>query len=623
MSNKWLSNIRHVAAGEPVQANVVSRPDTVLETRTNYLKDRLDAAALGQALFDVDATIAEDVLEGQPVFWNYQTQQYEKAIVAVESDAATQALVPQASSDCLGLLYRKKTNTLGDIVLRGIVKLPNITNAIEMPVAPGRYYLSATQPGKLTNQRPDAPVSVCYVQGAKDNCAAEPWIVVMPQVHDFLSDHTHYRFELAARAIGTVTTASGRVTVTTADGIDVTIETGWLPADHSSFNDKAPANAAFGYNLQAHPELSAVWPPVPMMAVAMLWDKGATRTGAFEIPLGQEGLVVCDSNGIWWMSDCVDDVPWVSTTSSSSSADAIECPRNERMRVIVTFLRMLFGNNKNVVTSLYSAPTSPIRITNCTGGAATTGDLELALILQLLIAEPEVTGGKAIKEIDTNNKFRRGWLTEGVFSNNEAIVLTGTHEATRTLTDAEKEAFGVTSSSVTLQQGLVRVAFNDPALEREIAPQIIRLSDVVERLYYDIPYLAFPYQQESALRLRFNVPISGLSSSITMRVNAQLLSRGVGANGLAPLAVTYRRLARPSTTPINLEKTESTDTLSLVYASSIAADKVVEATTGTFTVLPGDTVLVSIKRPQLDVGISYPHEIGLLRVAGVIDIAGT
>jgi hypothetical protein len=323
------------------------------------------------------------------------------------------------------------------------------------------------------------------------------------------------------------------------------------------------------------------------------------------------------------MSDCVDDVPWLSATGSSSSADEIECPRNERMRVIVTFLRMLFGNNKNVVTSLYSAPTSPIRITNCNGGTATTGDLELALILQLLIAEPEVTGGKAIKEIDANNKFRRGWLTEGVFSNSEAIVLKGTHEATRTLTDAEKTAFGITSSSVTLQQGLVRVAFNDPALEREIAPQIIRLSDVVERLYYDIPYLAFPYQQESALRLRFNVPISGLSSSITMRINAQLLSRGTGANGLAPLAVTYRRLPRPTTTPIDLEKTESLTTLSLVYASSIAADKVVEATTATFTVMPGDTVLVSIKRPKLDVGITYPHEIGLLRVAGVIDIAGT
>jgi hypothetical protein len=622
MSNKWLNNIKHVAAGEPVQANVVSRPDTALETRTNYLKDRLDAAALGQALFDVDATIAEDVLEGQPVFWNYQTQRYEKAIVAVESDPVTQTLVPQASADCLGLLYRKKTNTLGDIVLRGIVKLPNISNAIEMPIEPGRYYLSATQAGKLTNQRPSAPVSVCYVQGAKDNCAAEPWIVVMPQVHDFLSDHTHYRFELAAQPAGDVTTAAGRVTMTVASDLDVEASPGWLPAAHDSFNGKAPANAAFGYNLKAHPELSAVWPPVPMMAVAMLWDKGATRTGAFEIPLGSDGLVVCDSNGIWWMSDCENDVPWPATESSSTSAEDIECPRDERMRVIVTFLRMLFGNNKNVVTSLYAAPTSPIRITNCTGATATTGDLELALILQLLIAEPDVTGGKAIKEIDENNKFRRGWLTEGVFSNSEAIVLKGTYEASRTLTDDEKTAFGTSDSSVSLKQGLVRIEFNDPAVEREIAPQIIRLSDVVERLYYDIPYLAFPYQQESALRLRFNVPVSGISSSINMRVVAQLLSRGVGASGLPTLDVTYRRLARPTSAAIDLNKNENTTDLALAYSTSIAADKVVEVTTDTFTVLPGDTVLVSIKRAQLD-DVSYPHEVGLLRVAGVIAIAGT
>ena len=618
MSNKWLYNIRHVASGEPVQANIVSRPDTALETRTNYLKDRLDAAALGQALFDVDATIADDVLEGQPVFWNHQTQRYEKAIVAVTTDEATQTLVAQASSDCLGLLYRKKSNTLGDVVLRGIVKLPNITNAIEAPITPGRYYLSAAQAGKLTNQRPSAPVSVCYVQGAKDNCAADPWIVVMPQVHDFLSDHTHYRFELAAQPAGTTATANGRVTVTAAEDIDVTTATGWLPAAHSSFNGKAPPNAAFGYNLKAHPALSAVWPPVPMMAVAVLWDKGTTHTGAFEVPLGQDGLVVCDVNGIWWMSDCADDVPWPSA-SSSASADEIECPRDERMRVIVAFLRMLYGNDKNVVTSLYSAPTSPIRITNCNGVTATTGDLELALILQLLVAEPDVVGGKAIKEIDTNNKFRRGWLTEGVFSNSEAIVLTGTHEASRTLTEEEKATFGISTDSVTLAQGIIRVAFNDPAIEREIAPQIIRLSDVVERLYYDIPYLAFPYQQESALRLRFNVPISGLSSSINMHIAAQLLSRGVGANGLPTLTVTYRILSRPGTTSIPLNKDESSDELALSYTSSIAADRVVEVMTDTFAVAPGDTVLVSIKRAQLD-DVVYPHEVGLLRVAGVIAV---
>lgn len=618
MSNKWLYNIRHVNAGEPVQANIVNRPDTALETRTDYLKDRLDAAALGQALFDVDATVAENVLEGQPVFWNAQTQRYEQAVVAVGPDPVTQNIVAQPSSDCVGIVYKKKTNTLADIVLHGIVKLPNIGNAISAPITPGRYYLSTAQPGKLVKNRPAAPVSVCHVQGAKDNCAADPWIVVAPQMHDFLSDHVHHRFELAAQPVGTAAVVGGRYQLTVPSDIDVNTASGWLPANHASFAGRAPANAAFGYNLKAHDQLAKVWPPVPVSAAAVLWDKGLDLTGAFEVPVGCDGLVVLDTNGIWWMSDCVNDVPWpASVTASSSTSAGIECPREERMRVIVAFLRMLYANDKNVVTSLYADPAGPLQITNCNNENATTGDLKIDLNLQLLVDPDNALGGRALKEITENNTFKRGWVTEGVFSVSDAIVLTGNN--TRTLTNAEKTAFNITTGSPTVHQGLVRLAFNDPSLEREIAPQIIRLSDVIERLYYDVPYLAFPPAQESSVRLRFNVPNSGLSSSLQMAVIAQLLSRATGGSGLPPLNVSYRLLPRPTSGAIDLIKFDSTDVLTLNYSAAISPDKVVEVSTDSFAVNPGDTVLVTISRPAVN-SVTYNGEIGLLRVAGVVSV---
>lgn len=622
MSNKWLYNIRHINAGEPVQANIVNRPDAALETRTNYLKDRLDAAALGQALFDVDATVAEDVLEGQPVFWNAQTQRYEQAVVAVAPDPVTQNIVAQPSTDCLGLVYRKKTNNLADIVLRGIVKLPSITNAIPSPITAGRYYLSTAQPGKLVKERPAAPVSICHVLGAKDNCAADPWVVVSPQIHDFLSDHVHYRFELFAQPIGAVSVAGERCQITPPFDLDVNTATGWLPANHESFAGQAPAGAAFGYNLKAHTQLDKVWPPVPVAAAAVLWDKGENRTGAFEVPLGSDGLVVLNASGIWWMSDCVNDVPWPDTPVTSSSTSAgIECPRDERMRVIVVFLRMLYANDKNVVTSLYAESSSPLQITNCNNESATTGDLKIDLNLQLLVEPGDSLGGRALKEITDNNTFKRGWLTEGLFSASDAIVLTGGN--TRAPTNAEKTAFNITGDSTLIHQGLVRVAFNDPALEREIAPQIIRLSDVIERLYYDVPYLAFPQGQESAVRLRFNVPNSGLSSSLQMAVVAQLLSRANGAGGLPQLDVSYRRLPRPAgDAAVDLNRFDDAAALALNYTNAIAADKVVEVTTAAFTVAPGDTVLVTISRPAGNT-VAYTGEIGLLRVAGVVSVLGT
>ena len=39
---------------------------------------------------------------------------------------------------------------------------------------------------------------------------------------------------------------------------------GWLPADHASFNGKAPHGAQFGYNFKQHSSLANSWPPLPM-----------------------------------------------------------------------------------------------------------------------------------------------------------------------------------------------------------------------------------------------------------------------------------------------------------------------------------------------------------------------
>ncbi|NBO19074.1 MAG: hypothetical protein EBV03_07610 [Proteobacteria bacterium] len=619
MSNNWLYNIRHVTPGEPVQANIVNRPDYALEDRTNYLKDRLDAAALGQALFDVDATIAEDVLEGQPVFWNYQTQRYERALAAVENDEITQTLTVQASSDCLGLLYKKKSATLGDIVMRGIVKLPGISNAVTGAVTAGRYYLSSEAPGKLTKQRPPATVSVCYVQGPKDNCAAEPWVVVMPQVRDFLEDHIHYRFELVSQPAGTASTANGVVTITSPN-----VNTqGWLPASHASFNDKAPTGAVFGYNLKAHDAIARVWPPMPVSAVAVLWDKGANRVGATEVPMGADGLVVCDTNGIWWMSNCAGDVPWpVAASSSSSASPTPECPRNERMRVVVVFLRMVFGNDRNVVTSLEAAPGSPITITNCDGLAAKTGDLEIDLNLNLAIKAPVVDGGKVLKTIEGGQLFREGWVTEGIVSGSPSIVLTSVNTPsatyTRTLTTSEKTALGLNpADTVTAKQGLVKISFNDALVERDISPQIIRLSDVVERLYNDIPYLGFPQGQDSAVRVRLNVPAAGLGTGLTMKIRAQLFGRKTAT--LPALEVTYRKLPRPGTGGASLVIADVSPALTFNSAVAVTQDVAIEVESAAFSVNEGDTVLVTLRRPLISGGAdAYTAEIGLLRLAGIV-----
>jgi len=629
MSNSnWLNNIKHVAPGEPVQAGVVSRPDRALVDRTNYLKDRLDAAALGQAIFDVDATVAPDVLPGQPVFWNHETQRYEKALAAVETNPATQALVTQPSCDVLGVCYTKKNATQADIVLRGLVKLPEITNAVSGTVAAGRYYLSSTESGKLVQERPPVTVSVCYVQGAKDNCADEPWVVVMPQMRDFLEDHIHYRFELATLPAGDHDpTAAATNGVHTIENADEERE-GWLPADHAIFNGTAPAGAKFGYNFSQHAAIERVWPPQPIQAVAILWDKGINNVGATEIPLGADGLCVVNTHGIWWMSDCYGEVPWpadLDTASVESVSSLADCPREERMRVIVVYLRMLFGNDRSVVTSLKPAEGSPITVVNCDGipanqDNALTGDLELGLNLALLDDPTEVAGGRVYKQITTDFKFRKGWVAEGVRSGAGPLTITGTRS--RVLTTAEKTALQLPADDESLlHQGLVTISYDDQLVEREIAPQIIRLSDTVERLYLDIPYLGFPQSQDSLVRVRLNVPSANLGAPLALRIRAQLFGRTSAV--LPAMAVSYRRIPRPASAVTAAMPTLPgvSDEVNIVFevpAASLPVDTPVEVESETFEIVEGDTVLVTLAR--YGTADSYAGEVGLLRLSGVITV---
>lgn len=634
MSANWLYNIKHVVPGESVEAGVVSRPDRTLEERTDYLKDRLDAAELGRALFDMDATIAGDVLPGQPVFWNYATHRYEKALAAVEADPTSQALVMQPSSDCVGICYKKKAADRADIVLRGIVELPELTNAIGLNIAPGRYYLSAVEPGKLVQQRPPVTVYVCYVQGPKDNCADVPRVVVMPHVRDFIDEHTHYRFDLVCRPAGTVTTA-------TVDGVDHVRFTdsnpnlqGWLPVklldgtDNPIFAGKAPAGALFGYNLSKHLALSRCWPPLPIQSVAMLWDKGVEHVGATEIPLGRDGLAVCDVNGIWWMSDCVDDVPWPATiTEPPETPPVAECPRDEFMRLAVVYIRMLVGNDRSVVTSLEPAYQSPIEVVNCDNLPAKTGDLKLDLSLQTIDCQPLglAFGGKVFNEVVDKHKLKKSWVTEGIVAHN-LPQLTVTGHWQRTLTNQEKLDLELpVNETVYAQQGLVKFEFDNQYADREIAPQIVRLNDAVERLYKDIPYLGLPSSQESSLRMRFNVPYVNLqdNTGLRLKIRVQLFGRGGALSGsptaLPPLVMTHRILPAPGNTPIPLvpESEES----QLVWPSdaqtiSLLRDQAVEKDSNDFAVSPGDTVLVTLQRPY-SANDTYA-EIGILRVSGIM-----
>lgn len=582
--NTWINQVRPG-----------SRPEQDLTGRTDYLRRRLDAAEFGQAVFAHDVTLDPDLLEGQPVYWNDDAQRFEAALAAAEADADSGALVPSASAHVLGVLYAKEFATKGSVLLFGYAPL-DLTNSAGAGAAAGLYYLSASEPGKLTRQRPAVSCPVLFCDGAGN-------AYVRPSDRPFAEDHVHYSFELACRPAGhsDQPDPDGRHAVKSPD---VSVR-GWLPATHASFRGTAPRRAAFGYNLAAHPELQRVWPPVPVEAVALTWDKGTNALGGTAVPLGTDGLVVVDRYGIWWMSDLYGDAPWPAATNTSlssypaegsypSSDVTPESPRFERMRLTLSFVRMAYATSRATVTSLRPATASPIRFVDCDGNEATTGDLFARFAEDFLVEDNTTDGSLVLKEL-SGNRFKRGPVVEGVRSTSANLEVSGSRT---------KEIDGET-----YQQGLLALTVNlDPAA-RDLPVQLVRLDDVKERVYQDVLYLGMPADTESSIRARLKVPGAGLPADPRVKLRVQLLGRAAGT--VPTLTASYRLVPRPT----GAAALPTADTaLALATGQTVAADEYVESESDPIAVAAGDTLLFTIARAD----DAYSGELGLLDVTGVL-----
>lgn len=623
-SNRFPSRIRHIQDGDPLTAGIAGSPDKTLEGRTNYLKDRLDAIEAGRALLWVDQVLAPDVKEGQPVYWNADNNRWELGLAGVEECNTSGTLETLESSDIQGMVLRKRVGNIGDIAIWGVVFYADqLANAIDGPIEPGNYYLSAVTPGKMVRQKPPVSVLCCHIFGPLDDCDANTWVYVKPIQKDFLEDHIHFAYDLVARPAGVTfppepADPESHHTLTDADSS----LPGWLPADDPIFNGKAPAGAFFGYNFSAHEAVSRNWPPIPVCASLIEMQRINFKVAGRV----HDDQVVIDKWGIWWMTDCYDMVPWPtdidtrptssssmsmssesasSVSSSSESAQPLPCPQELDMTLKLYFIKMTFLGQKTVVTSLEPDEGQPFRFVNCDGVEAKTGSLFAQLILALLI-EDDFHGGQALKGITETNKFKRGWVTEGLIAGTN-LSLVSSHS--RRL-DPEAAA-GPTNPIV--HQGIVKVSTTVDS-ERELNPQIVVLDDSLERTYRDIQYLGLPDGRDAGFGLKFMIPPVGIPTVAKFKVRCQIF--GLANGTLTDLDVAYKVLVRPtigSPTPVIAGLT----TLAMNTAIPVLANNMYEVESALIDVLPGDTVYVEISRAAAG-SPSYNSEIGLHRFGGII-----
>jgi hypothetical protein len=601
MSSSWTNKVEHVIDGESVEAKVDSRPTRALENQARYLKERVDGIENKEALVIYDSAVEADATLGMAVCWNGTRSRFERALAGFEFNQDTKILETSPLCEVIGIILYKHGPEVADILIFGKGEI-DITGVIDGggDLSPGRYYLSGKTRGKLSTKPAIADVAVLHADG-------NGIVYVQPQLRDGPYNHVHYEFSLNLSPCGDSPTPSpdGRHSIINVDDS----LPGWLPADDAFFNGLAPTGAAFGYNLKTHVALYNVFPPMPAESASVTWFKGDTDGNGIELPLGIKGVILIDINGIWWMSDCYNDVPWSyqhgASSSSSSSSGSLslsvpECPRDMFKKMLLRFAKTAYGVDKTVVTSLEAVEGSGITVIGCYDNLpASTGALKLDLDLGLTVDDDTFEGSLVFKEIE-GGKFKRGRVIEGIRVEDESITISSTSSR-------------VGDDDVTIHQGIVTMSANVASAERIIQPQVVRLSDTKERYYEDIMYLAFPSVQASSIRLKVLMPhADAFPAAAKLKLRLRLLGRSAGT--LSSLTVTYRVLSKSDGSPVDLPLVD--EALVIDTSVTVAADQYIDIDSEDILEIAGeDIVYFTVARTAAD---GYGGEVGLIEAVAVI-----
>ena len=595
MLNEFINFVRE---GEPVAAGVTNRPTQQLQQNINYLWEVLSASGLGSTIVIRRATVDASVKVGQPVYFSSSSKAFEQALATVASGTVDGHVVAAESAQVWGVVLQKLSSTLADILVSGYSAL-NLSEAVTGTVTAGLYYLSGSTPGKLVNTRTPVTIPVLRADGNGN-------VLVLPQFADFIDRHVHYKFDLVCQPAGTYTepALNARHSISVPDA---TLP-GWLPAGHASFNGTAPAGAMFGYNLAAHPALKNVWPPLPASEAYLEFDRGTT--GFTGVPVGESGACIVNRYGIWWMSDCYNDVPWPTAYNSpgfsislSDPPDA-ECPRRTQMAMRIWFTKPSFATDATVVTSLTSL--DPRLVVTCVDGTpASVGALNVDLDLNF-ISTAGNTGYQVLKEID-GNSFKQGPVCEGLYTSSSAVTLSS---------PSRRRLIVGNTSSPWLYQGPVEISVV-PTESREIEVQLIRLDGVEEQFYEDVTYLGFAAANESSIRCKLHVPSSTGFASPIISLKLRILGRAAGT--LPALTVTARRLPKPSAgSSLALPLTASEFAVTIVTTATLSgSNRYIEVSSTAFAVADGDTLLFTVQRNS----DAYAGEVGILQMTGILTSA--
>lgn len=575
--------IGYVKDGEPVNSGVTNRPIRDLARRVDRLKEVTEVLGPDSAQVLPDVPIEPTVITGMPVYFNPVTGRFGPGLAALEEDGSG----PADSALIWGIAKVHAGLGTADIILLGIDPALTLTGAGVTELEVGEYFLSSTQPGKLTRTSGAVPVRVCVV-------GYNAYVYVCPKPVGPPDGHSHYAFQLTSAPAGTPTATGlhpdGSVVAEILDP-DSDLP-GWLPADDAVFEGNAPEGAVFGYNLSQDAALSAVWPPEPPSAASIVLYEDLYAYYGREVRSGTDGLVQFTRDGIWWMSNRAQDVPWVFPEDSQIIPASMSAALSGDRRAILYFHRSRYAAYRLTVTSLVSESPVIEVVSACDGLPATAGPL-IIKYNPLYENETDSDDSPIAMKSFNGGKFRRGPIVVGLTPLDDSVTLAG----------------GVSGPDPnnperTRYWGALTIKFNDSPRELIISPELTKLAGSQQR--YESDLLAIGMAAGTGYRMKFRLPGPSRFPP-NAKASLRLCVTGNNASALPDLTVTYTRV--PRSTAIAELPTAAPVAVALTMPGAVESTEYIEIESDSWTVSADDVIIVAVSRES---GDGYTGEVEIL-----------
>lgn len=596
--------IDFIKTGESVVPGTPNRPLSQLSQQLENLFNLYKSSRFGEALFLFDATVDPDVKIGMPLYYNSNNNRFEATVLSVTTGEDNSRVSLADSAIPWGVLSKKKTSITGDILVFGSDSVD--IRGDHSGVNPGGVVPSATwylssSPGHVRTSPSDVSVPVFRT-------LSNGKIFILPIFHEQLLNRPEYSFRLFMYPSGTVSMpAEGDPHVITNPSEAIP---GWLPVSHPSIAGIAPAGAFFGYNLSAHSALAAVFPPVRPENVVIRMQRSShyDLNRRFYGQVLYQDMVVVDANGVWWMTNSFDQVPWPTDLDNTNPLipPNPSDPQYDDYVLKMVFNDVLGREHRRGVNTLKSGDSRIQVVCPLSGEPAVSGDLEIRFESFLEVDAEDTPGYKVLKSVNSDlGTFQKGPVTSGVYAVSSNIQLVGNEKS-------------LTSNGLEIFRGDVGIRVTE-AGDRAIPASIVKLQNVTEEAN-PILYLGMSNNFKSSYTAKFNIGAdftSGLSLKFVMRLLGKV-------NGTFPnLDVEYVRVPKPGAilTPVSLPDISGV-AIPMTTSVAVTANQIVEAVSSSFIVEPGDIVYLTVTRDPEAGGDNYSGEIGVLQQFGQLTIAG-